>query len=469
MGSKDNWIKEIGKIAALAITGYMGSTWFIRKGIEKVGTNFIHRIMVDPYHENLWEPISASRKVGVQNIVEANLRSQYGKVIKRPLGSPKKFPDFENVMFNVAQLHRLPVDEKQPIDTAVTIGPNAQKPLQIKMPIMISGMAYALALSAKTKIALAKGSSLAGTATNTGEGAFLPAERKAADKLIIQYSRGEWTKSEDVFRQADAVEIHLGQGAGAGVGSIIPSKELTWTSKRAMGVKWGKRAFIHSTIPGMWHKNQMPRLVSLLREVSGGVPVGIKIAASKYIEKDLEIALGAGVDYIVLDGAQAGTKGSPPMLQDDFGLPTLFALARATKYLEKHKYKDKISLILSGGFYNPGQMLKALALGADAVYVGAIALFAVSHTEVLKAIPLEPPTSVVFATGKSRRKFNLEKGAKNIGNFLIGCNEEIMEGIRALGKTSLKQVNKDDLFALDTFTSEVLDIPLGYKEIPFEE
>ncbi|MGI6555251.1 MAG: glutamate synthase-related protein [Bacillota bacterium] len=194
---------------------------------------------------------------------------------------------------------------------AVTIGPNAKKPLQIKMPIMITGMAYGLALSAKTKIALAKGSSLAGTATNTGEGAFLPAERKAANKLIIQYSRGEWTKSEDVFRQADAVEIHLGQGAGAGVGSIIPSKELTWTSKRAMGVKWGKRAFIHSTIPGMWHKNQMPRLVSLLREVSGGVPVGIKMAASKYIEKDLEIALGAGVDYIVLDGAQAGTKGSP--------------------------------------------------------------------------------------------------------------------------------------------------------------
>ena len=100
--------------------------------------------------------------------------------------------------------------------------------------------------------------------------------------------------------------------------------------------------------------------------------------------------------------------------------------------------------------------------------MGAIALFAVSHTEVLKAIPLEPPTSVVFATG-SREESLILKRCKNIGNFLIGCNEEIMEGIRALGKTSLKQVNKDDLFALDTFTSEVLDIPLGYKEIPFEE
>jgi hypothetical protein len=91
MGSKDNWIKEIGKIAALAITGYMGSTWFIRKGIEKVGTNFIHRIMVDPYHENLWEPISASRKVGVQNIVEANLRSQHGRSLNAPWEAQRHF------------------------------------------------------------------------------------------------------------------------------------------------------------------------------------------------------------------------------------------------------------------------------------------------------------------------------------------------------------------------------------------
>ena len=469
MTRKNSWRKHLAAIAALGTTGYFGTTWLVRRAFTKVTNSLLHRLMVDQYDENLWEPITASRKVGIQNILEANLRSEHGKVIKRSLGSPKKFPDFENVMFNMAQLHRLPLDEKQHIDTSVVIGPCAKKPLTIRMPIMISGMAYGLALSAKVKVALAKGASIAGTATNSGEGAFLPEERQTADKLIIQYVRGEWNKSEAIFRQADAVEIQLGQGAGGGNGSIIPSKELSWKVKRAMGVKWGNRAFIHATIPGMWHSNQLHQLVALLREVTEGVPIGVKMGCSKYIEKDLEIALAAGVDFIVLDGAQAGSKGTPPILQDDFGLPTLFALLRASNYLEKHSNKDKVSLIMSGGFYNPGQMLKALALGADAVSIGAIALFGVSHTEILKAIPWEPPTAVAWDTGAMRKKFDVNKGAKNISNLLLASNDEIKEGIRALGKTSLQQVNKKDLFALDSFTAEVLEIPLGYKEIPFEK
>lgn len=473
MAKKDAWPKKGAIITALGtvlgMTGYYGAVWLARKTVKRVTNSFLHRLMVDPYHENLWEPISASRKVGIQNVIETNFRSEEGKVLKRPFGSPRKFPDFDNVMFNCAQLHCLPISEKQDIDTSVVIGPCAEKPLKIHMPIMISGMAYGLALSAKVKIALAKGSSMAGTVTNSGEGAFLLAERKSADKMVIQYVRGTWNKSEHILKQGDAVEIQLGQGAECGIGSVIPGKELSWKVKRAMGVKLGGKAFIHATFPGMWHGNKLRSLVSYLRDVSQGVPVGIKLACSKYIEKDLEIAVSAGVDYIVLDGAQAGSKGTPPILQDDFGLPTLFALVRAVNYLEKHDRKDKVSLIISGGFYNPGQMLKALALGADAVYIGTIALFAVSHSQILKGMPFEPPTSVTFDTGAFAGKFNVNKGAKYIANFLKASNEEIKEGIRALGKTSLRQVNKDDLFALDTFAGEVLDLPVGYMEIPFNK
>lgn len=467
MNKKDNWAKRFAALAALGTSGYYGLTWLTRSLVKEVADNYIHRLMVDPYDENLWEPISAIQKVGLKNVVEANLRSQQGKVIKRPLGSPKKFPSLENVMFNIAQLHRLPTEKQQDIDTTVVIGPNARKPLRLKMPIIITGMAYGLVLSAQVKIALAKGSSIAGTATNSGEGAFLPAERKAANKMIIQYVRGEWNKSEDILRQADAVEIHLGQGADGGSGSIIPRKELSWKVKRTLGVKWGQQPIIHSTIPEIEHINQLNRLVGMLKEITGGVPVGIKMACSKYLEKDLEIALDAGVDYIALDGAEAGSKGTPPIIQDDFGLPTLYALARAGNYFEKHNLKGKVSLISSGGYYNPGQMLKALALGADAVYIGAIALIGVSHTEVLKAIPFEPPTAVAWANGPLHGKFNVKKGAKNIANFLTASNEEIKDGVRVLGKKSIKEVNKTDLFALDHFTAEVLGIPLGFKEIPF--
>lgn len=468
MTEKESIAKSLAKTAALGASIYYGGVWLTRAAIKRVTKSFVYRLMVDPYHENLWEPVSAGRKVGAQNILEMELRAEEGKVIKRPLGSPKKFPDLENVMFDFAELHRLPVDEKAPIDTKVVIGPCAKKPLVISMPIMISGMAYGIALSAKAKIALAKGSTIAGTATNSGEGVFLPAERMAAEKMVIQYPRGQWNRSSKILGQADAIEIHIGQGAGGGTGSTIPAKKLSWKNRRSLGVK-GKNAYIHANIEDVKKIDHFPHLVAHLKEVGGGVPVGIKMAGSKYLEKDMEIALEAGVDYLVLDGAQAGSKGTPPILQDDFGLPTLFALVRADNYLRKHNYRDKVSLISSGGFYNPGQMLKAVALGADAVYIGGIALFAVSHTEILKAVPREPPTAVTFSDGVFKRKFNVRNGAKNISNFLISCNEEIMEGLRALGKRSIKEVNREDLFALDNFTAEVLGIPLGYKEIPFEE
>jgi len=466
---KDNDIlKKLIFAAGVGVTGYFGISWLVRKTIKTATNSVIHRLMVDKYHENLWEFVSAARKVGVQNIIETNLRSQEGKLIKRPLGSPRSFPDFDSILFNFAQLHRLPTDEGKDIDTSVIIGPQAKKPLIIKMPILISGMAYGLALSAKAKVALARGTTLAGTAANTGEGAFLPAERKAAEKLIIQYNRGKWTKSENILKQADAIEIHIGQGAGGGTGHAIPKKQITWKVRRALGLKIGERAIIHATHPGMKEPDCFGNLVLYLKEITGGVPVGVKLAGSKYIEKDMEIALDSGVDFITIDGAQAGSYGTAPILQDDFGLPSLFALIRASKYLKERNYQDKVSLIMAGGFYNPGQMLKALALGADAIYIGAIALFAMAHTEVLKALPWEPPPSVVFHDGHFKNKLNVNKGSQHLDKFLKACDEEIKEAIRALGKNSLKEVNKEDLFALDAYASEIVGVPLGYEKIPFD-
>ncbi|MFZ5944683.1 MAG: FMN-binding glutamate synthase family protein [Bacillota bacterium] len=466
---KDNFEKNFLLAAAAGVAGYYGLTWLGRKTIEIATNSFINRIMVDKYQENLYEFASASRKVGVQNIVETNLRSQEGKLLHRPLGSPKAFPGFDGIMLNFAQLHRLPTDEGKKVDTTVTIGPRAKKPLQVNMPILISGMAYGLALSDRAKIALAKGSSMAKTATNTGEGAFLPAERKAAEKLIIQYNRGSWNKSEKILKQADAIEIHIGQGAGGGTGHAIKDKDISYSVKRKLGLKWGERAIIHANLPGIKEKDYFTRLITYLKSVTDGVPVGVKFAGSKYIEKDLEIALEAEVDFIAIDGAQAGSKGTAPILQDDFGLPTLFALKRANDYLIETNSKDKVSLIMAGGFYNPGQMLKAIALGADAVYIGAIALFAMAHTQVLEALPWEPPPSVVFFQGHMKNKLNVNTGAKNLYKYLEACNQEIMEGVRALGKSSIKEVNKEDLFALDSYIAEIVEIPLGYKKIPFSE
>ncbi|MFZ7101637.1 MAG: FMN-binding glutamate synthase family protein [Peptococcaceae bacterium] len=463
--NEQEWLEKVILSAAVGIMGAAGTAWLGKKFLKKAVNGFLYRLMVDSYPENLWEFASAARKFGLQTIVETNLRTQKGRMINRPLGSPRKFPNLDSLMFNFAQLQTLPTDEGILPLTEVIIGPEAKRPLILQIPIIIAPMAYGLSLSAKAKTALAKGSALAGTATNTGEGPFLPAERQTAKNLILQYNRGKWSKTAKILRQADAIEIYFGQGATGGVGHFIDDQEVNWLVKKRMGLKLGEKGVVHATFPGIENTDKIVHLVEKLRDITGGVPIGGKIAAGKFIERDLEILVKAGVDFITVAGAEEGTKNSPPILEDDFGLPLLWALCRAANFLEKNNLKDKISLIATGGLATPGAYLKAVALGADAVYIGSIALFAMTHTQVLKALPWEPPPEIVFFKGKYQNKLNIRKGAENLQKYLKACQEEMQEGIRALGKTNIKELNRQDLFALDQLTAEAAGVPLGNREI----
>lgn len=465
MGKNNDWLKKILLSSTVGVLGAAGSILLGRAVVKRTINSSLKRLMVDSYPENLWEMVSVSRKFGLQNILETNLRAQRGKIIERPFGSPRKFPNLDSIMFNFAQLNSLPTAEGILPITETVIGPQAARPLVLKIPIIIAPMAYGLSLSAKTKIALAKGSALAKTATNTGEGPFLLAERKAADKLIIQYNRGKWNKSAKILKQADAIEIYFGQGATGGIGDYIDDKDINWQVKKAMGLKRKEQGVIHASFLDMDKINKVQQMVQELRETTGGVPIGGKIAAGKYLEKDMAILVEAGVDFITVAGAEGGTKGAPPILEDDFGLPLLWALSRANQFLEKHNLKNKISLIVAGGLSSPGDYLKAIALGADGVYIGTIALFALSHTQILKALPWEPPPQLVFFQGKYANKLNVNKGAQNLYKYLKACGEEMEEGIRALGKTNIKELSREDLFALDPLTAETIGIPLGNKEI----
>lgn len=212
------------------------------------------------------------------------------------------------------------------------------------------------------------------------------------------------------------------------------------------------------------HPSKIPRLVQKLKKIAGDIPIGAKIGAGKYLEKDMEWLVDGGVDFITVEGGDGATKGSAPILQDDFGVPSVFAITRAANFLRKNKLQDKVSLIAAGKMRTPGDVLKALALGADAAYMGAISLFAVSHTQILNALPFEPPTQVAWYNGKYANKFDVNKGATSMANFLKACNAEIIEGVRALGKTSIAQVDREDLFALDELTAKTTGVPMAYEE-----
>ncbi len=461
-------LKVIALIGAgTAIAGAASMRLIARTIVNRMSDRFYNILSKDLYDENLWELVSSTTRMTPQVAIETSLRATEAKLLERPMGTPEKFPSLDSLKFNVAQLHTMPTDILTEVDTKVTIGKMAAKPFTIKMPIMIAPMAYGIALSKRVKLALARGANMAGIATNSGEGPFLPEERAEAGIFIYQYNRGDYGKTPEILRSCDAVEIQFGQGGYGGTGHIVKSELIDKQLREDFGIPKGKDIIAHSKQPEVQTPEDLPILVEKLKNITGGVPIGAKIGAGKYLEKDLEYLCKSGVDFITVDGAEAATKGSPPIFQDDFGIPTVFAIHRAAKWIRDNGYADRISLIVSGKIRTPGEVLKARALGADACYMGSIALFAVSHSQLKKALPFEPPTSLVWYNAHYSKSFDISKGAKSLNNFLESCHLEIADGVRGLGKTSLMQVNKDDLIAIDETVAKGCGIPMAYHPYEF--
>lgn len=454
-----------GLLAALGAAGLIGTLTarkLSRALVNRLHDEFMTRITSDLYEENLWEVVSSTVRIGPQVVLETSLRAQEGKLIERPMGPPRKFPDMEDIKFDFAQLYTMPTKLEAEIDISAVIGPQARKPLEINHFMMIAPMAYGIALSRRMKIALAKGTAAAGTATHTGAGAFLEEERDAAKYLIYQYNRGDWGNTADIMCRCDAIEIQLGQGAYGGTGHIFKSRMLDAELRREYNKKRGENLITHSRQPEVQSPKELKRLIDKLRTITDGLPIGVKIAAGKHLEADLYWVCFSGADFVVVDGAEAASKGSPPILQDDFGVPTAFAVDRAANWMRKNGYKDKVSLIASGRIRTPGDALKVRALGADACQIGAIALVAASNQQTNKAMPFEPPTAVAFYGEADAYDFDIDQGAKYLANFLESCKLEMAEGIRALGKTSINEVDKSDLMATSEMYAKALDIPMVY-------
>ncbi|MFB6800999.1 FMN-binding glutamate synthase family protein [Peribacillus butanolivorans] len=453
----------IAIIFVLFLFMLVGWRWIMKRIVKKMGKI----ILTDSYQENIMELMPGLRHMGVQNMLENSLRAETGDVLHRPLGSSKKWPHLDPITFIPAQTTPFPIDGEEDVDVKVTIGPKAKKPMKIKIPLMITGMAYGIALSEQTRLSLAEAAKNVGTAINSGEGGVIPEELDKAGKYILQFSKTEWSKEEDLIKRADMIEIKFGQGALFGMGGKISPKNLTGRAREVMGLKENEDGVIFEHFFENQTLKDIKKLVNELRSITGGVPIGVKMGAGGKIEEDIDHLIELGVDFITIDGGQAATHGAPPILSDDMGIPTLHAIVRAVNHLEKRKMKGQISLIVSGGLLVPGHFLKVLALGADAVYVGSAILFAVSHNQALKALPFEPPTQVVWNQGKFKDQFKIEDGVKAAEKFFTASIEEMKIALRAMGKRSLKELSKKDLVSYDELTAKMVGIPFSFE--PWED
>jgi len=364
---------------------------------------------------------------------------------------------FDDLVFVPAQLAKRPVDYfMEEISSETIIGKNSKKPIVLETPIIIGAMSFG-ALSKEAKIALAKASTMAGTMENTGEGGVLLEEREFSRRLIIQYSTGRFGITEEILKKADAVEIKIGQGAKPGQGGLLPKEKITEEIAQIRNVPVGKD--IHSPAYHLDIKNidDLEKKVNWLKSLTGGVPIIIKLAAGD-IENDVGLAVKANPDIIAIDGMEGGTGAAPEVISNEVGTPTLVALARARKILDKIGARQE--LWIGGGLNNGGDFAKALALGADAVFCATSLLIAMGCTYCRLCYLGKCPKGIATQDVELRKKLNVEESAQKIANFIKNSTEEIKMIAGVCGENDIHKLNKGHLRALNSEIARITETKL---------
>ncbi len=378
-----------------------------------------------------------------------------GKSIIEAMGTQMPMPNWDDILVLGAQLNPPPLDEHAPVVTTTVIGKNAKRPMILNNPVYISHMSFG-ALSKETKIAMAKGSAMAGSAMCSGEGGILPEEMAAANKYIFEYVPNKYSVTEENLRNADAIEIKIGQGTKPGMGGHLPGGKVTPEIAKVRNKPLGQDVISPSKFPEINTREDLKNLVSELRRRSDGRPIGIKIAAGK-IEKDLEYCVFAEPDFITIDGRGGATGASPAIIRDATSVPTIYALYRARKYLDS--VKSDIELVITGGLRVSSDFAKALAMGADAIAVASAAMVAAACQQYRICGSGMCPVGVATQDPELRSRLKIEAAAKRVANYLNCSLEELKTFARITGHRNVHDLNVGDLCTISREISDYTNIP----------
>jgi len=355
-------------------------------------------------------------------------------------------PKWEQIQFLPAQLASRPLLDEDTVSTKVIIGGKAKKPLLLEIPIFVSDMSFG-ALSREAKISLAKGAELAGTGICSGEGGMLPEEQASNSRYFYELASGKFGFSWDKVKKTQAFHFKGGQGAKTGTGGHLPGKKVSKEIAEVRGLKEGETAISPAAFPDMFTAEDFKDFANEVREKTGGIPVGFKIAAS-HIESDIDFALKVGVDYIILDGRGGGTGSAPKILKDNINVPTIPALARARKHLDKSEAKD-VTLIITGGLRVAEDFAKAMMLGADAVAVSNSAIQAIGCLGMRSCHTNNCPVGIATQKENLRSRIIIDQSAKQLATFFQASSDLIKVVARACGHDDISKFNVNDLSSLD--------------------
>lgn len=412
----------------------------------------------------------------------------------RGLGARRSLPTFDDLTFLTASASRYPLEGyREQCSTATVLGSrHGAQPIELDIPITIAGMSFG-ALSARAKEALGRGASAVGTSTTTGDGGMTPEERKASSKLVYQLLPSRYGFDPADLRQADAVEIVIGQGAKPGGGGLLLGQKVDERVAEMRTLPPGIDQRSASRHPDWVGPDDLRIKIEELREATGGaVPIYVKMGATR-VGNDVKLAVAAGADVVVVDGMQGGTAATQEVFIEHTGIPTLAAVRLAATALEELGVANEVQLIVSGGIRSGADVAKALALGADAVSIGVAALMALgcnrsgyqtsagSFVDVgsdyaeLGVLPGgcahchtgRCPVGIATQDPDLESRLDVDLAASQVANFLRATTMEVTAIARACGKSDVHHLEPEDLAALTIEAAAMARVPLaGTNWIP---
>ena len=409
---------------------------------------------------------------------DIHVKAELGRYRMRGFSLFKKIPTWDDLTFMPGTLTRFVIEGyREKCLTKTVIGPHAKKPLELDIPVYITGMSFG-ALSYEAKTALARGATMAGTATCSGEGGMIPDERRYSSKWFYQCIQSRYGFNPNHLRLADAVEFFIGQGCKVGLGGHLMGQKVTDQVAEMRSLPAGIDQRSPARHPDWMGPDDLALKIQEIREATDGqIPVQLKLGAARVYD-DVRMAAKTGPDSIYIDGMEGGTGAGPHLATEDTGVPGIAAIRQARQALDDVGKSGDITLVYAGGVRNGADLAKAIALGADAVAIGHAALIALNCNKDIpesnypEEMGVEPgycyhchtgrcPVGVATQDPILRKRLDPDAAAERVYNFLHTLTIEAQLFARACGKTNIHSLEPEDLAALTMEASACAQVPMA--------
>jgi len=388
-------------------------------------------------------------------------QSETGGVLLTGMGNDRSYRVYwDHLVLNASQVTNPSIDPlREPMELTTYLGRKPDKlefgPLGLKteltsqvrleVPVMFSAMSYG-AVSLNVQESLARAATEMGTLWNTGEGGLHPKLYKYGDNTTVQVASGRFGVHPQYLDIARVVEIKIGQGAKPGIGGHLPGEKVSAEVATTRMIPRGTDALSPAPQHDIYSIEDLAQLIYALKEATNYTkPVGVKIAA---VHNSAAIASGmvrAGADIVVLDGLRGATGAAPKIIRDNVGIPIELALASVDDRLRREGIRNQASVVIAGGIRNSGDVAKAIALGADAVYIGTAALVALGCTICQQCHTGKCTWGICTSDLRLTKRVNPDIGARRLSNLLRGWSLELKDILGGMGINALESLRGNRL------------------------